>query len=67
MWYIYVSYDIACQYGKAFWERMQKFPEHMQLKISKDNVWWKVPNFHLPLHRPFFLLPLYVWSGKNPR
>ncbi|KAJ7876466.1 hypothetical protein B0H14DRAFT_2568181 [Mycena olivaceomarginata] len=42
MWYI-------C----AFWERMQKFPEHMQLKISKDNVWWKVPNFHLPPHRPF--------------
>ncbi|KAJ7303696.1 hypothetical protein DFH08DRAFT_721911, partial [Mycena albidolilacea] len=53
MWYICVSYDIACQYGKAFWERMQKFPEHMQLKISKDNVWWKVPNFHLPPHRPF--------------
>ncbi|KAJ7715053.1 hypothetical protein B0H16DRAFT_1340272, partial [Mycena metata] len=51
LWYIVVSYDIACQYGKHFWERMQKMPQSMQLRIAQENVWWKVPNFHLPPHK----------------
>ncbi|KAJ7127923.1 hypothetical protein C8R44DRAFT_616634, partial [Mycena epipterygia] len=45
------SYDIACQYAIHFFERMAAFPEAMQLKLAPGNVWWKVPNFHLPAHK----------------
>ncbi|KAJ7160849.1 hypothetical protein C8R46DRAFT_904941, partial [Mycena filopes] len=51
LWYVVVSYDIACQYSRHFWERMQLLPEPMQLKIAEENLWWKVPNFHLPPHK----------------
>lgn len=51
MWWIIISYDIACQYSKNFWLRMAEMPEHMRLKIAKENIWWKVPNFHLPPHK----------------
>ncbi|KAJ7036101.1 hypothetical protein C8F04DRAFT_954156, partial [Mycena alexandri] len=51
LWYVVVSYDIACQYGKHFWERVQKLPESMRLRIAEENLWWKVPNFHLPPHK----------------
>ncbi|KAJ7925440.1 hypothetical protein B0H13DRAFT_1600492 [Mycena leptocephala] len=51
MWYLVISYDIACQYSKKFWECMENLPEHLHLKIAKDRVWWKVPNFHLPPHK----------------
>ncbi|KAJ7042742.1 hypothetical protein C8F04DRAFT_1251560 [Mycena alexandri] len=51
LWYVVVSYDIACQYGTHFWERMQQLPESMRLKIAEENLWWKVPNFHLPPHK----------------
>jgi hypothetical protein len=47
-----VSYDIACQYAIHFWERMIGLPDHMHLKLPKENVRWKVPNFHLPDHQP---------------
>ncbi|KAJ7605673.1 hypothetical protein DFH06DRAFT_1348526 [Mycena polygramma] len=50
LWLI-VSYDIACQYAMTFWQRMTGLPDGMQLKIGSDNVWWKVPNFHLPPHK----------------
>ncbi|KAJ7429994.1 hypothetical protein B0H11DRAFT_2264473 [Mycena galericulata] len=49
---VVVSYDIACQYAINFWERMNKMPERMRLKLAPSNVWWKVPNFHLPPHKP---------------
>jgi hypothetical protein len=49
MWLV-VSYDIACQYYKKFWERMETLPESMHLHIPRDCVWWKVPNFHLLGH-----------------
>ncbi|KAJ6462735.1 hypothetical protein C8R47DRAFT_992910 [Mycena vitilis] len=47
-----VSYDIACQYAIHFWGRMMEFPEAMRLKINRWDLWWKVPNFHLPPHKP---------------
>ncbi|KAJ7660093.1 hypothetical protein DFH06DRAFT_989201, partial [Mycena polygramma] len=50
--YLIVSYDIACQYGKKFWEREAALPAHLRLNIDHDNLWWKVPNFHLPPHKP---------------
>ncbi|KAF8125542.1 hypothetical protein K438DRAFT_1535231, partial [Mycena galopus ATCC 62051] len=51
MWLV-TSYNIACQYGVGFWDRMLQFPDWMQLKISDANVRWKVLNFHLPDHKP---------------
>ncbi|KAJ7026921.1 hypothetical protein C8F04DRAFT_1267519 [Mycena alexandri] len=50
LWLV-VSYDIACQYAIHFWERMSAMPEAMKLKLAPGNVWWKVPNFHLPPHK----------------
>ncbi|KAJ7154821.1 hypothetical protein C8R46DRAFT_911140 [Mycena filopes] len=48
---VVISYDIACQYAIHFWERMSSLPEPMRLKLAPSNVWWKVPNFHLPPHK----------------
>ncbi|KAJ6494178.1 hypothetical protein C8R45DRAFT_927406 [Mycena sanguinolenta] len=50
LWLV-VSYDIACQYAMNFWLRMTNSPTHMQLTLPSKNVWWKVPNFHLPDHK----------------
>lgn len=50
LWLV-VSYDIACQYAIKFWERMSGMPERIQLKLPAKDVWWKVPNFHLPPHK----------------
>jgi hypothetical protein len=46
-----VSYDIACQFSINFWKRMQEMPEGLHLKITAKDLWWKVPNFHLPPHK----------------
>ncbi|KAJ7021500.1 hypothetical protein C8F04DRAFT_972713, partial [Mycena alexandri] len=56
--YLILSYDIACQYGKKFWKRMEGLPAAMQLDPTKVSVWFKVPNFHMlghrwPCHSPF--------------
>ncbi|KAJ7354306.1 hypothetical protein DFH08DRAFT_691855, partial [Mycena albidolilacea] len=48
-WLVF-SYDIACQYAIKFWERMAMMPEAMHLKLPPANIWWMVPNFHLPDH-----------------
>ncbi|KAJ7021706.1 hypothetical protein C8F04DRAFT_972352, partial [Mycena alexandri] len=50
LWLV-VSYDIACQYVIHFWEWMGRMPAAMQLKLAPSDVWWKVPNFHLPPHK----------------
>ncbi|KAF8193468.1 hypothetical protein K438DRAFT_1969370 [Mycena galopus ATCC 62051] len=52
MLYIILSYDIACQYYKNLWTRMETLPATMWLQINLKNVWFKVPNFHLPPHIP---------------
>ncbi|KAJ6591797.1 hypothetical protein DFH09DRAFT_1306514 [Mycena vulgaris] len=46
---IVASYDIACQWGINFWERMKKMPTHLQLPAGVK-VQFKVPKFHLPPH-----------------
>lgn len=51
LFYLILSYDIACQYGKKFWARMESLPPAFHLNISHDHVWFKVPNFHLPMHK----------------
>ncbi|KAJ7676330.1 hypothetical protein B0H14DRAFT_3101986 [Mycena olivaceomarginata] len=52
LFYLILSYDIACQYGKNFWSRMEALPQYMHLSIDQARVWFKVPNFHLPPHQP---------------
>ncbi|KAJ7048755.1 hypothetical protein C8F01DRAFT_1276102 [Mycena amicta] len=52
IFYLILSYDIACQYGKNFWTRMPLLPSAMHLVIEQARVWFKVPNFHLPPHLP---------------
>jgi hypothetical protein len=46
---IIASYDIACQWGRNFWERMKKMPPPMELPDWID-IQFKVPKFHLPPH-----------------
>ncbi|KAJ7456319.1 hypothetical protein B0H11DRAFT_1925843 [Mycena galericulata] len=64
--WIIVSYDIACQYAIHFWERMAEMPESMRLKVPPANVWWKVPNFHLPAHKKLCHSPYsfhWMWGA----
>lgn len=47
-----VTYNIACQYFKAFWSRMLGFPEEMRLKIpDKSYLTAKVPKGHIRAHK----------------
>ncbi|KAI3605284.1 hypothetical protein WG66_013037 [Moniliophthora roreri] len=46
---IVISYDIACQWGKGFRERMKKMPQHLHLR-EDIKLKFKVPKFHLPAH-----------------
>ncbi|KAK7008474.1 hypothetical protein R3P38DRAFT_2551217 [Favolaschia claudopus] len=46
-----ISYDIACQYSVNFWRRMHDLPSRLHLKLREQDVWWKIPNFHLPAHK----------------
>ncbi|KAJ7318568.1 hypothetical protein DFH08DRAFT_1036369 [Mycena albidolilacea] len=66
IFYLILSYDIACQYGKHFWSRMETLPETMHLVIEQARVWFKVPNFHLPPHVPACHSPYsfrYMWGA----
>ncbi|KAF7369403.1 CxC2 domain-containing protein [Mycena venus] len=69
MAWLVVSYNIACQYSSKFWQRMPKLPKRLHLKIAQENVIWKVPNFHLPAHKPPCHSPFsfhYMFgAGKN--
>ncbi|KAJ7437712.1 hypothetical protein FB451DRAFT_1193107 [Mycena latifolia] len=51
IFYLILSYDIACQYGKNFWSRMEALPAPFHISVSKLRVWFKVPNFHLLGHK----------------
>ncbi|KAJ7818600.1 hypothetical protein B0H14DRAFT_2601175 [Mycena olivaceomarginata] len=63
---IVVSYDIACQYNVTFWERMKRAPKRLWLKLKPSMVLWKVPNFHLPAHKPNCHSPFsfhFMWGA----
>ncbi|KAJ7175605.1 hypothetical protein C8R46DRAFT_1214075 [Mycena filopes] len=49
--WLVLSYDIACQFSKNIWARMEGLPSRYHLNISRLNVRWMVPNFHLPPHK----------------
>ncbi|KAJ7702934.1 hypothetical protein B0H16DRAFT_1347222 [Mycena metata] len=66
IFYLILSYDIACQYSKNFWSRMEGLPAGMQLVIERVRVWFKIPNFHLPPHKPPCHSPYsfhYMWGA----
>ncbi|KAJ6554112.1 hypothetical protein B0H10DRAFT_2241606, partial [Mycena sp. CBHHK59/15] len=49
--HLYVSYDIACQWHKNIWQRMQLFDlDDVQFKNGDKFVVFLVPKFHLPAH-----------------
>ncbi|KAK7005562.1 CxC2 domain-containing protein [Favolaschia claudopus] len=47
---LFVSYDIACQWSKKFWKRMEIFPPNAQFTPEEKRVVFLVPKFHLPAH-----------------
>ncbi|KAF7343966.1 CxC2 domain-containing protein [Mycena venus] len=66
IFYLILSYNIACQYGNYFWPRMEKMPDTMQLVLERARLWFKVPNFHLPPHKPSCHSPFsfhYMWGA----
>ncbi|KAJ7928680.1 hypothetical protein B0H13DRAFT_1535555, partial [Mycena leptocephala] len=47
-------------------ERMDGLPLYLQFVIDKLRVWFKVPNFHLPPHKPPCHSPFsfhYMWGA----
>ncbi|KAJ7062409.1 hypothetical protein B0H15DRAFT_926073 [Mycena belliarum] len=67
IFYLILSYDIACQYGKKFWSRMESLPPELHLNLAdRSRVWFKVPNFHLPPHKPSCHSPYsfhFMWGA----
>ncbi|PBK58209.1 hypothetical protein ARMSODRAFT_1028440 [Armillaria solidipes] len=45
-----ISYDIACQWHKNFFARMEKYLASLRLHQSECNILYLVPKFHLPAH-----------------
>ncbi|KAJ7458371.1 hypothetical protein B0H11DRAFT_1737827 [Mycena galericulata] len=49
--WLILSYDIACQFSKNIWSRMEGLPQKYHLHIDRANIRWMIPNFHLPAHK----------------
>ncbi|KAJ7733642.1 hypothetical protein B0H16DRAFT_1210260, partial [Mycena metata] len=70
----FVSYDIACQWHKNIWERLQIYPREIQEQNGQRFFVFLVPKFHLPAHIEScninfsFLLTRYVGQtdGESP-
>ncbi|KAF9485772.1 hypothetical protein BDN70DRAFT_795106, partial [Pholiota conissans] len=45
-----LSYDIACQWYKNIWKRMEILPPHLRLDKIVTKTEFLVPKFHLPAH-----------------
>ncbi|KAJ6484707.1 hypothetical protein C8R45DRAFT_1147586 [Mycena sanguinolenta] len=49
--WLFISYDIACQWYKNLWTRMEKFPEDVRWTPDpRKKITFLVPKFHLPAH-----------------
>jgi hypothetical protein len=46
---VVISYDIACQWHKHLWSRMQSYPSELHVASDVDFT-FMVPKFHLPAH-----------------
>ncbi|KAJ7358563.1 hypothetical protein DFH08DRAFT_911760 [Mycena albidolilacea] len=53
--YLILSYDIACQFSKNYWSRMEGLPAEMHINVEK------VPNFHILGHK----WPLGMTDGED--
>jgi hypothetical protein len=49
---MFVSYDIACQWSRNFWNRMMHFPHKFRIDSTNVTIVFLVPKFHLPAHHP---------------
>ena len=49
---IVISYDIACQWSKGFWNRMLEYPNEMKVP-SETSVEVGIPNWHVNGHGAF--------------
>ena len=50
LFWLVVSYDIACQYFKKFWERHEKMPRRLQTAIPPAHFQEKIPKAHIQVH-----------------
>ncbi|KAI0702101.1 hypothetical protein C8Q76DRAFT_802395 [Earliella scabrosa] len=49
---IFISYDIACQWSKAFAKRILDFPPEMRIDFSQTPVRYGIPKKHFRVHGP---------------
>ncbi|KAJ6452905.1 hypothetical protein DFH09DRAFT_1351463 [Mycena vulgaris] len=47
---LYVSYDIACQWHKNIWIRMDGYKQEIKFEYDGKFMTFLVPKFHLPAH-----------------
>ncbi|KAG1721861.1 uncharacterized protein EDB91DRAFT_1210239 [Suillus paluster] len=47
---INISYDIACQWHKKLWSRMETMPERLRLPSESSLIRFFVPKFHIQAH-----------------
>lgn len=47
-----LSYDIACQWHKKIWSRLDSMPPNLQFDREKKHIRFFVPKFHLNAHIP---------------
>ena len=45
-----LSYDIACQFSVNFAKRMADFPLKFRVDVTRTEVLFRIPKFHLPAH-----------------
>ncbi|KAK0453026.1 uncharacterized protein EV420DRAFT_1621640 [Desarmillaria tabescens] len=45
-----ISYDIACQWHKNFFARIEQYPPELRPHQLERNILYLVPKFHLPVH-----------------
>ncbi|KAG1769718.1 hypothetical protein EV702DRAFT_1181707 [Suillus placidus] len=64
-----ISYDIACQWSKNLWNRMDSIPAHLHIPRSNMVIRYFVPKFHIAAHvaacQVNFSWNLTKWVGRT--
>ncbi|KAG1785033.1 uncharacterized protein HD556DRAFT_1435285 [Suillus plorans] len=64
-----ISYDIACQWSKKLWNRMDHMPTHLHIPRNNMLVQYFVPKFHIAAHvaacQVNFSWNLTKWVGRT--
>ncbi|KAG2360153.1 hypothetical protein BDR07DRAFT_1452114 [Suillus spraguei] len=47
---VFVTYDIACQWHKNLWNRMESLPKSHHISYLRIFIRFFIPKFHLPAH-----------------